>query len=107
MSDAATALVDVRRTGDGTIARVDPAWITARCAGHFPGDPLVPGAHLLALMVAAAGVTTPRIARCAFRRPVRPGGAVEIVARRDGGGVAVELTQDGVVAARALVGAAC
>ncbi|MCW5892383.1 MAG: hypothetical protein KIT14_17820 [bacterium] len=107
MSAAAAALVDVRRTGDGTVARVDPAWIAARCAGHFPGDPLVPGAYLLEVMVAAAGVTTPRVARCTFRRPVRPGGAVEVVVRRHGGDAAVELSQDGVVAARALVAGSC
>lgn len=104
---AAAALRDVRRAADGTVARVDPAWIAARCAGHFPGAPLVPGAYLLELMVALAGVATPRVARCAFRRPVRPGGAVEVVARRDPAGVAVELTQDGIVAARALVAGPC
>lgn len=54
--------------------------VEALCAGHFPGDPLVPGALLLALMVEQ--VSPPegplRIRRCVFRSPVRPGDAVEI-----------------------------
>lgn len=109
---ASPALREVRRDADVVTARVDPAWIEARCDGHFPGDALVPGAYLLEAMVAVAGLVRgdtdgSRVARCAFRRPVRPGTAVEITARRRGAAVAVELRQHGLVAAQAVVGEAC
>lgn len=55
------------------------------CAGHFPGNPIVPGAWLLAEAVRAISVAAGRDAEAAitvksakFFRPVRPGDSVEI-----------------------------
>lgn len=54
------------------------------CAGHFPGNPIVPGAWLLAevvrLLAAAEGRdgATVTVSAAKFFRPVRPGEEVEI-----------------------------
>ena len=55
-----------------------PAW----AAGHFPGDPLMPGAKLLDLVIEAlqeAGALPPgpvNVAQTKFTAPVRPGATV-------------------------------
>jgi 3-hydroxymyristoyl/3-hydroxydecanoyl-(acyl carrier protein) dehydratase len=41
--------------------------------GHFPGRPLVPGALLLDLILAAFGAPVARVASAKFQRPVLPG----------------------------------
>jgi 3-hydroxyacyl-[acyl-carrier-protein] dehydratase len=54
------------------------------CAGHFPGNPIIPGAWLLAevvrLLAAAEGRddTTVIVDSAKFFRPVRPGEGVDI-----------------------------
>lgn len=57
------------------------------CAGHFPGDPLVPGASLARLMAALAsrlvGGGEPRaLVRCAFHARVTPAQRILVSARR-------------------------
>jgi 3-hydroxymyristoyl/3-hydroxydecanoyl-(acyl carrier protein) dehydratase len=57
--------------------RIDPAHPTG--AGHFPGNPIIPGAVLLAEILDAIGATTACGIRSAkFLRPVRPGDVLAI-----------------------------
>jgi 3-hydroxymyristoyl/3-hydroxydecanoyl-(acyl carrier protein) dehydratase len=95
---------------DGSVrAVVRPAHAAALCAGHFPGDPLVPGAYLLGLMADAGahvgGRGAPvRVERCTFLAPVRPAPPLVVVARRlDGGRVGAEVQSGGATAARAVL----
>jgi 3-hydroxymyristoyl/3-hydroxydecanoyl-(acyl carrier protein) dehydratase len=91
----------------GAQARVRPAHARALCAGHFPGDPFVPGAYLVGLMADLAGRLAGRrpllrIARSAFRRRVTPDGTIVVVARRAvRGRVEAEVRAAGACAARA------
>ncbi len=54
------------------------------CAGHFPGNPIVPGAWLLAAVleqIASAGgreLDRPVVKSAKFFHPVRPGDSVDI-----------------------------
>jgi 3-hydroxymyristoyl/3-hydroxydecanoyl-(acyl carrier protein) dehydratase len=59
------------------------------CAGHFPGDPIVPGAYIAGLLAdvsalaAASGAEQPVLAeveRCTFLAPLRPDGDALLVA---------------------------
>ena len=67
-------------TGEGGArveARLPAAALERLCEGHFPGDPVVPGAHLLGCLVDVLGEATGEAAgwaveRCVFRAPVRP-----------------------------------
>ncbi len=97
-------------TIDAPAARaiVDPRHAHRLCAGHFPDDPLLPGAFLVELMADVGarllGVTTPPTAvhRCVFHARVHPGGEVAIVARHAGGDtVEAEVLVDGARAAQA------
>jgi 3-hydroxymyristoyl/3-hydroxydecanoyl-(acyl carrier protein) dehydratase len=104
------------RTGNTTTAsaRVRPAVARALCAGHFPGDPLLPGAALLALMAelgATLGNTRARLVaveRSVFRRRVGPDSDLIVGARRrraaDGGfGVHATVSSEHQLAAWALL----
>lgn len=99
--------------GDGTArGRVARATVAALCAGHFPGDPFVPGAYLLGLMVevgaralaVGAAPALAEVVRCTFLAPVRPEGDVVVTARsRRGARVESEVAVGGRAAARALL----
>jgi 3-hydroxymyristoyl/3-hydroxydecanoyl-(acyl carrier protein) dehydratase len=77
------------------------------CAGHFPGDPLLPGSALLGLMAALAehlvpGVRLLAVDRCTFRWRVRPDARIVVRAMRDGADrVTATLRADGRTSARA------
>ena len=67
-------------------AWVRPEHASALCAGHFPGDPFLPGAYQLELMVllaerVAAPARLRSIACCAFARRVRPDSEIVVTAR--------------------------
>jgi 3-hydroxymyristoyl/3-hydroxydecanoyl-(acyl carrier protein) dehydratase len=88
-------------------ARVRRAHARALCAGHFPGDPFLPGAYLAGLMADLGGRLLrgrplARVVRCAFRRRVTPDGDIVVRARRaPGGRVEAEVHAAGGCAARA------
>jgi 3-hydroxymyristoyl/3-hydroxydecanoyl-(acyl carrier protein) dehydratase len=81
------------------------------CAGHFPGDPLVPGAFLAGLMAdvalwlvgqSAEGVLPLEIVRSVFLAPVRPDAELTVSAHARGPhGVDAEVHSAGRCAARA------
>ncbi len=57
--------------------RFDPGHPTA--AGHFPGNPIIPGALLLDHALGAIGAGIPlEIQVAKFLRPVRPGDSISI-----------------------------
>jgi 3-hydroxymyristoyl/3-hydroxydecanoyl-(acyl carrier protein) dehydratase len=93
--------------GEAARAVVRAAHARALCAGHFPGDPILPGAHVAGLMaeVAAAlvgGRAAPaEIECCTFLFPLRPDAAIEVLAARAGDAVEAEVRADGRPAARA------
>lgn len=87
-------------------AVVHPEHALALCAGHFPGDPFLPGAYLVELMAALAErVAAPQcvraIARCAFARRVRPDTEIVVRARTAGSVVEARLEAGGEPAAHA------
>lgn len=67
--------------------------------GHFPGDPLVPGAALLVAVDAQVRAQLGRglagIERARFVEPVRPGEEVEVRVRADGEQVRFGVLVDG------------
>ena len=62
--------------------------LEALCAGHFPDDPIVPGAHIagllaeVAALAASPGARLAEIERCTFLAPLRPGDDVMLIATR-------------------------
>jgi len=99
--------------GDTGRATVRRDHLVHLCEGHFPGDPLVPGAYLAGLMadvgwaVVVARVRAAVLAgieRCVFLAPVRPGRDVAVSVEHDGAGrVLAEIRVDGASAARAVL----
>ena len=100
-------LEEVARDPTSLTLRLVPAHARAACAGHFPGDPLIPGSRLAGLgaTAAAALLATERgvhwrftgVQRATFSSPARPSAQIELRAERagDDGRVAVEITGDG------------
>jgi 3-hydroxymyristoyl/3-hydroxydecanoyl-(acyl carrier protein) dehydratase len=106
MSAAGEAFAEVTLTGGAVRARVRPAHARALCAGHFPGDPLLPGAYLAALMTEAAahlhgGAALCELVRCAFHKRVRPDDEIMVTARIAGATTLAEVHVSGACAARA------
>ena len=99
----------VEVAGDRVRAVVRPEHARRLCAGHFPGDPLVPGAHLAALMASVAArivrdAELVEVERCVFRRRVRPDVPIVVTAERAGRDAArAEVRAADVVAARAVL----
>lgn len=87
--------------------RVRPAYARALCAGHFPGDPLLPGAYLAALMSALASrlcdAPLRELVRCAFHKRVRPDDEIVVTARIAGAAVEAAVQVGGACAARAVL----
>jgi 3-hydroxymyristoyl/3-hydroxydecanoyl-(acyl carrier protein) dehydratase len=59
------------------------------CAGHFPGDPIVPGAYIAGLLAevsaralddGAGRPTLAEVERCTFLAPLRPDGDATLIA---------------------------
>ena len=95
--------------GDG-VARgvVRRAHARLLCEGHFPGEPIVPGAHLVGLMAELAASLLPpgallaALERCVFRARVTPEDEIVVSARRAASSrVDAEVGWRGVCAARA------
>jgi 3-hydroxymyristoyl/3-hydroxydecanoyl-(acyl carrier protein) dehydratase len=98
--------VEVVRDGDGGRALVRREHAQALCAGHFPGDPFLPGAYLVELMASlaervAAPARVAAVVRCAFARRVRPDGEIVVTARAAGRVVEARLESGGELAAHA------
>ena len=98
----------------GVTARVPRAHLDALCAGHFPGDPIVPGAYVAGLLAElSAMLLTARserrrlteVERCTFLAPLRPADDVMLIAsapetRADGLVITAEVRTDGNCVAR-------
>jgi 3-hydroxymyristoyl/3-hydroxydecanoyl-(acyl carrier protein) dehydratase len=86
--------VEMIVAADGARAVVRPEHAGRLCAGHFPDEPLVPGAHLAGLMaelgaalLAATGHPTAvlaEIVQCVFVARVHPDAGIHVEARRRG-----------------------
>ena len=92
-------------------AAVPRAQLEALCAGHFPGDPIVPGAYVVGLLAEVSAralgadpsppVLT-EVERCTFLAPLRPVDDAVLVASSP------ERTADGcAVSAEVQVGGRC
>jgi 3-hydroxymyristoyl/3-hydroxydecanoyl-(acyl carrier protein) dehydratase len=104
---------EVTLARDAARAVVSRGHAHALCAGHFPGDPLIPGAYLAELMAdlaarlvaarsGAAGLGT--IVRCVFLARVAPDDDVVVTARLapgERGAVEAEVRAGDAAAARA------
>ena len=84
-------------------------------AGHFPGQPLLPGAVLLSLVMAALDArpawrqrlgATPRIDSAKFLAPVKPGATLGVDLRDQGSSIAFEVRLGATTVARGQLSAA-
>lgn len=75
--------------------------------GHFPGNPIVPGAAMLGFLadrLSGAGLAINRVRRMKFLRPLPPGRAIEVRLVERNGEASVEFRDaDGAVASGTLV----
>lgn len=106
MSGAGEPFAEIEVADGVARARVQPAYARALCAGHFPGDPLLPGAYLAALMAEVAthlrdGASLRELVRCAFHKRVRPDDEIVVTARGAGATIHAEVQVAGACAARA------
>ncbi len=99
---------DVRAFPHSVRAVVDHAYAYRLCAGHFPGDPILPGAQLAGLMaraaarVAGSGRQLDHIVRCVFLARVHPDDEIVIsAAHTTAGDIDAEVYARGRCAARA------
>jgi len=76
-------------TGGGATAVVPRTRLEGLCAGHFPGDPIVPGAYVAGLLAEvsaralgdrAGHPTLAEIERCTFLAPLRPDADATLIA---------------------------
>jgi hypothetical protein len=108
-SRRAASFVDLTRSANGLTGRVRPARARALCAGHFPDEPLLPGAALVGLMAELAGelagTREPPIAvdSALFRHRVSPAERLAVTARRDGRRVHATIISGGRAAALAIL----
>jgi mannose-6-phosphate isomerase len=70
--------------------------------GHFPGDPVVPGAALLTAVEGVAGRPVARLDRVRFLEVVRPGEDIDIDVALDGDRARFRLLRAGVEVARGI-----
>ena len=66
-------------------------------AGHFPGNPMVPGSVILERILDVCPADCARLDHIKFQRPLIPGreALVEIEPNQDGGTLGFRCTQDG------------
>jgi 3-hydroxymyristoyl/3-hydroxydecanoyl-(acyl carrier protein) dehydratase len=84
------------------IVEIDFAAEHPAVAGHFPGNPIMPGALLLDQVVQLLGDSATVIRSAKFFRPVRPGERVRVTWEAEAGGEVkfeCRLADDGVLVA--------
>ena len=65
-------------------------------AGHFPGNPIIPGVALLDAVMGAMAVQPAELKAAKFLRPVRPGDTVQLAWETSpGGAIKFACTLDG------------
>jgi 3-hydroxymyristoyl/3-hydroxydecanoyl-(acyl carrier protein) dehydratase len=85
--------MDAERSWNTTERRIDPAHPAAD--GHFPGNPIMPGAVLLDEIRAAIPVATCGLRAAKFLIPVRPGDRLAIRWTTGPAGVTFEAVLNG------------